>query len=193
VNVELDELVEHWTLLDGERELVAGKRGATRLGFALLLKLHTRHGRFLSGPDELPEEAVEFVAHQVDVAVDELAGHEWSGRHRAQIREHLGFRECTVEDATGLQGWLAEHVARADPRMEVVRDKLHGRCRKWRIEPPADGRIERIVRAAVHGAAACARSSPATPPPQALPARSARTVYATSFSPGSRPRESTTR
>ncbi len=39
-----------------------------------------------------------------------------------------------------MQGWLADHVARADPRAEVVRDELVGRCRKWRIEPPSDGR-----------------------------------------------------
>ena len=29
VRVDLDELVEHWTLLEDERELVAGKRGPT--------------------------------------------------------------------------------------------------------------------------------------------------------------------
>jgi Domain of unknown function (DUF4158) len=72
--------------------------------------------------------------------------------HRSQIREQLGFRECTVEDAGALQAWLADHVARADPRVEVVRDELLGRCRKWRIEPPSEGRIERIVRAAMHAA-----------------------------------------
>ncbi|MFI9041227.1 transposase, partial [Streptomyces sp. NPDC053726] len=33
----MDELVEHWTVLDDELQLVAGKRGGTRLGFALLL------------------------------------------------------------------------------------------------------------------------------------------------------------
>ena len=58
----LDELVEHWTLLDDERDLIAGKRGPTRLGFALLLKFHTRHGRFPAGRSELPDEAVAFVA-----------------------------------------------------------------------------------------------------------------------------------
>lgn len=31
--LELDELVEHWTLLDGDREFVAGKRGGGRLAF----------------------------------------------------------------------------------------------------------------------------------------------------------------
>ncbi|MFC5662296.1 hypothetical protein ACFP3U_04795 [Kitasatospora misakiensis] len=35
--VGMDELVEHWTVLDDEADLVAGKRGGTRVGFALLL------------------------------------------------------------------------------------------------------------------------------------------------------------
>ncbi len=39
--MDLDELVEHWTLLEDERQLVTGKRGPTRLGFALLLKFPT--------------------------------------------------------------------------------------------------------------------------------------------------------
>ena len=38
VLMDLDKLVGHWTLLKDERELVAGKRGPTRLGLALLLK-----------------------------------------------------------------------------------------------------------------------------------------------------------
>jgi hypothetical protein len=33
-----DELIDRWTLVDDELALVAGKRGATRLGFALLLR-----------------------------------------------------------------------------------------------------------------------------------------------------------
>jgi hypothetical protein len=39
-SLDLDELVEHWTLLDDERVLIAGKRGPTRLGFTLLLKVY---------------------------------------------------------------------------------------------------------------------------------------------------------
>ena len=35
--LDLDELVEHWTLPDDERELIGGKRGPTRFGFAHLL------------------------------------------------------------------------------------------------------------------------------------------------------------
>src|ERR1035438_4745182 len=91
-SLDLDELVEHWTLLDDEQRLIAGKRGPTRLGFALLLKFYTRAGRFPRGRGELPDEAVEFLARQVDVAPSDLGFYEWTGRtieyHRAQIRAH---------------------------------------------------------------------------------------------------------
>jgi len=154
--LDLDELVEHWTLLDGDRELVAGKRGSTRLAFALMLKFYNLYGRFPDGDGELPREVVEFVARQVQVSPDALQGYEFSERtdryHRAQIRGHFGFRECTVEDVRALQAWLVENVAEADPRHEVVRDQLLDRCRKGRVEPPSEGRVERIVRGAVRGA-----------------------------------------
>jgi hypothetical protein len=86
-------------LLDDERELIAGKRGPTRLGFALLLTFSTRVGRFPRGRAEIPGEVVEFVGRQVGVEPAALGLHEWTGStidyHRAQIRAHLGFRECT--------------------------------------------------------------------------------------------------
>ena len=41
-----EELIECWTLLDDDRRLVANKTGATRLGFALLLKFFELEGRF---------------------------------------------------------------------------------------------------------------------------------------------------
>jgi len=161
--IALDELVDDWTLLDSERALVVGKRGSTRLGFAVMLKFYTRHGRFPAGVDELAGEVVEFVGRQVRVPADELAGYAWTGRtieyHRAQIRRHLGFRECTVEDAGAVQRWLVENVAESDPRYDVVREELLGCLRRWRVEPPSDGRVERIARSAIHAAETglCAR------------------------------------
>ena len=44
--VDQDELIDCWTLVGDESELVAGKRGATKLGFALLLRHYTERGRF---------------------------------------------------------------------------------------------------------------------------------------------------
>jgi hypothetical protein len=50
VKFDEDELIEHWTLVGDELGQVAGKRGATRLGFALLLKFYAGHGRFPARP-----------------------------------------------------------------------------------------------------------------------------------------------
>jgi hypothetical protein len=151
--LDLDDLVEHWTLLKDKQGLVSGKRGATRLGFAVLLKFYTQYGRFPLGRFELPGEVVEFVARQVQVPASELDAYEWSGRtveyHRAQIRGPLGFRECSVADADKLTAWLAEHVGCKERRLEQVRVELLARCRTESIEPPTPGRCDRIVGAAL--------------------------------------------
>src|SRR5918994_7428180 len=93
------DLVEFWTLLDEDRALLEGRRGATALGFALLLKHYSRHGRFPRGQADMSAAVVEFVAHQVGVAAADLGSYEWSGStieyHRSQIRAHLGFRVAT--------------------------------------------------------------------------------------------------
>jgi len=155
-SLDLDELVEFWTLLDVELEQVGAKRGAARLGFAVLLKYFTRHGRFPRGRSELPDAAVEFVAGQVGVPAAELGFYEWAGRtveaHRAQIRKHLGFRECSVEDAEKLTAWLARQVCEAERSRDRVRDALLARCRAERIEPPAVARVERVVGSALRRA-----------------------------------------
>ena len=55
--MDIEQLVEHWTVLHEEQGLVAGKHGATRLAFTCLLKFYTRHGRFPQGRSELADEA----------------------------------------------------------------------------------------------------------------------------------------
>ena len=51
-----DELAEQWILLPGERELLANKTGATRLGFAVLLKFFQCEARFPPvAPGKYPE------------------------------------------------------------------------------------------------------------------------------------------
>lgn len=152
----IDELAEHWTLLEDQHRLVSGKRGPTRLGFAVLLKFHTRYGRFPRDRSELPDQAVEFIAQQVRVPASELDSYDWTGRtieyHRAQIRGHFGFRECTVADAAELTAYLAEHVAPEERRPERVRAELLARLRAQSVEPPTPGRCDRIVKAALRAA-----------------------------------------
>ncbi len=96
------------------------------------------------GASDLPDGVVEFVARQLRVAPADIGSYEWTGRsverHRAQIRERLSFRECTVVDADQLAAWQAENVAELERRPERVRDELLARCRRERIEPPSEGR-----------------------------------------------------
>jgi hypothetical protein len=149
-----DELADHWTLAPKELELLANKTGATRLGFAVLLKAFVFEGRFPRQKHDVPGAVIVQVANQVNVPADLYPSYEWSGRtieyHRAQIREFLGFREATVQDGAELVTWLAERVLPQEPREDHVREALFERCRALRIEPPSAGRIDRLVRSAFH-------------------------------------------
>ncbi len=59
---DIDELIEFWTLLDEDRELLVGRRGPSALGFALLLRHYSRAGRFPRGRADLSDTVLEFVA-----------------------------------------------------------------------------------------------------------------------------------
>jgi len=155
-DVDIDELIEFWTLLDGDRALLAGRRGATALGFAVLLKHYSRHGRFPRGRSEVSDEVIAFIAGQLGVDASDLGFYEWAGRtieyHRAQIRDHLGYRVATVADQDELTGWLSEAVAHAERRFDRVREELLAEFRRLRIEAPTAGRVLRMVRSALRTA-----------------------------------------
>lgn len=147
--VEQDELIDAWTLVGDEPRLIGGKRGPTRLGFAILLRFYTERGPFPRGRAEIPDEAIAYVARQVGVERTDIAFYDWSGRtieyHRAQIRQALGFRECTVADADALTWWLVDHVTQIERSGERVRQHLLAELRARKLEPPTPGRIDRIV------------------------------------------------
>jgi hypothetical protein len=148
----LGDLVEHWTLLDAERDLVAAKQRDTQLGFALLIKFYGRFGRFPRGRGELHPDAVEYLARALGVMPSSLGFYEWSGRtmerHRAEIRRHFGFRECTVADAARLTDWLAGGYTQRERRFELVRDELLAECRQRCLDRAGAGGLDRAVRPA---------------------------------------------
>jgi TnpA family transposase len=155
-----EELVGTWTLVEEDWERVGNKHGATRLGFALMLKFFEAEARFPQGPEELPEAAVAYVARQVDVPPEAFSAYDWGSRtikyHRAQVRRVFGFREATRGDETKLTRWLGEEVAPSEASDRVLAEALFSRCRAERVEPP--GRGERIVAGAraMANAAFCA-------------------------------------
>jgi TnpA family transposase len=146
---EPEELIGCWTLVEEDQRLVGNKTGASRLGFALLLKFFELEGRFPESRDEIPPAAVDYVAGLVRVDPSALAKYAWSGRtieyHRAQIRGALGLRECSEADEDRLASWLAEEVCPVELARERLREALLACCRKERIEPPAAGQLGRVV------------------------------------------------
>jgi len=145
-----EELVGSWTLVDDDWSLVANKTGATRLGFALLLKFFELEARFPVSAAEVPPAAVSYVADQVGCEATAFASYVWTGRsverHRAQIRNAFGFREFSRGDEDKLADWLAAEVCPVESRDEQLHAALRVRCRAERLEPP--GRADRILRSA---------------------------------------------
>lgn len=148
-----DELAQHWTLADDERAFLANKTGATRLGFALLLKAFQLEGRFPRRSDDIPSSVVRFVADHIGVMPHVYADMDWSERtlryHKAQIRTLLGFREFTVADVDPLVAWLSNRVIHLDPQAETLKLLAYERLRTLKLEPPSSARLARLLRSAV--------------------------------------------
>lgn len=148
-----DELAEHWTLTSRDGELIANKTGATRLGFALLLKFFQHDGRFPHHKGDVPTTAVVYVAQQLGLPPELYAQYAWTGRtlayHRLQIRQALDFRESTEQDIEELTVWLREDVLPHDHRPDRAQEAVYARCRAAHLEPPAPKRVERLVRSAL--------------------------------------------
>lgn len=97
-----EDLVASWTLVGEDWPLVGNKSGATRLGFAVLLKFFEIEARFPRSAGEVPRPAVDYVAEQVGVPAADFGEYSWQSRsikaHRAQIRHAFGFREFSRGD-----------------------------------------------------------------------------------------------
>lgn len=113
---ENEELIEHWMLSAWDLAQLGNKTGATRLGFAVLLKFFQRQARFPVYKNDVPGVVITFVATQVGVGVPSEAylQYDWQGRtikdHRAEIRKLFDFRESTVADGEQMKQWLITEV-----------------------------------------------------------------------------------
>ncbi|MGI5341902.1 DUF4158 domain-containing protein [Streptomyces sp. CA-181903] len=150
---EPEDLIEVWTLLEDDMKRVRNKSGATRLGFALLLKFFEVEARFPESAKEMPTAAVEYVAQQVKVPAQAWASYDWQGdrikRHRKEIREAYGFRANTEEDQERLAQWLAAELCPVELSRERLAAAVVARCRNDHIEPPAPKQVGRLVGRAV--------------------------------------------
>lgn len=149
----LEQLADEWTLEEGDRKLLGNKSGATRLGFALLLKFFQIEGRIPTYAEEIPAAAVEFVADQVNVDRALFTKYAWTGRtieyHRHQIRDKYGTHPATEDEEDQLADWLADQVCPVEVDRDELAQAVERRCRTLRVEPPSPGQIERVVTSGV--------------------------------------------
>lgn len=148
------ELEEHWLLDDAEQELIKPVRtGQNRLGFALQLKFFQYEGRFPRGKWDLPTIVIRYVARQLGVDPDIVARYPWEGRtrvrHRAVIRQHLGFQGTSVEDGKAISAWLVAEILPHQRSEPALKEAVYARCRELGLEPPSPKRIERLTRSAM--------------------------------------------
>ena len=148
-----DELHRHFILSSEERGWLGNKTGATRLGFAVLLKCFQLEGRFPLRREDVPQMVVVHLAEQVDVWPSAYAELEWQGRtdrfHRTQIRELCGFRLFHTDDEAEFSAWLFGRLTDFNPETDVLKQATYLELRARHIEPPPTERLRRILRAAI--------------------------------------------
>ena len=152
-NWDTEELIENWTLLPQELELVKNKVGANQTGFAVLLKYFQNFARFPDFPEKIPDAIISYIAQQIQIPSNSYSDYDWQGRsitnHRAAIRKLFGFRVAKVADGEEMVDWLKAEIIPNEQRIEPISDLVYQRFRELQIEPPTPGRVERLIKSAV--------------------------------------------
>lgn len=152
-NWETEELIEHWTLLPQELELVRNKVGANQIGFAVLLKFFQTFARFPTDSAEIPNVIISYIAQQLQIPSSDYSDYDWQGRsisnHRATIRKLFGFRTVKVVDQEEMVDWLKAEIIQSEQRIEPISELVYQKFRELQIEPPTKGRVERLVKSAI--------------------------------------------
>jgi TnpA family transposase len=147
-----EDLVAHFTLLPQDRELLQNKTGATRLGFAVLLKCFQQEGCF-PARHEIPFPVVRHIAEQIELLPELFAQYQTEGRtaeyHRAQIREALGFHPITEPEIEAILAWMEQHILTQEREEEALLSIFYTRCRELHLEPPATKRLTRLLHSTV--------------------------------------------
>ena len=100
-NWQPSELIECWTLLPSELELITHKNPQNRLIFALLLKFFELEARFPESDREIPAVAVNYVTQQLGISPSIYSQCNWQGRsikyYRRKIRDFLDFEKVIAK------------------------------------------------------------------------------------------------
>ena len=148
-----NELIESWTLEPEDLKLIRNKTGKTRLGFAVLLKFFELEARFPLASEEIPIEAVDFMARQVGVKIQDWKDYAWTGsswkRHRRQIRDHFSFGAWANSHIEPITDSMTSNVNQVGADRAKLTEHGYHWCRQQQLEPPTPQRLDRFVGSAI--------------------------------------------
>jgi len=141
-------LHEHYTLDDFDLEQIGQRRRShNKMGFAVQLCALRYPGRLLAPGEMIPVEVLRFLADQIGIKADDLAGYatreETRHNHLAQLRDLYGFKSFTGRGAAELRQWLLDQAFHATSNQDLA-DRFIARCRETQIILPRISTIERL-------------------------------------------------
>ena len=86
---DVNDIIEHFTLLAPEVSFLGMNDPHNQLGKALLLKFFQHEGRFPESASEIPLPIIEYVAQQLSLPHEVIDDYNWDGR---TIKRHTGDR-----------------------------------------------------------------------------------------------------
>src|SRR5262249_36518658 len=82
-----------------------------------------------------------------------VTAYDWQGRTGTRYRRHLrlflGIRPATVADVKALETWLRTEIVPGDYDLRHLQAAVVGWCHEHHVEPPSEGRIDRVLRSLV--------------------------------------------
>ena len=152
-NWKKEELEQQWTVFAIEQELLKGRSGPTRLGFAVLTKFFHVEGRFPETPREVPKEVVRFIADQLGLSHKAWREYPWGKRtstyHRDEIREFFGYRKSSKQDGKEIVRFLVNDILNLEHRPDRLQESVLEHYKNLHIEPPAMEQIRRLIKSAL--------------------------------------------
>jgi TnpA family transposase len=148
-----DLLVRHYTLSRADLGLVGRRRrGHNRLGYALQLCALRYPGRLLRPGETIPLEILRFVAEQVDLAPELLAGYaarfQTRYEHSSSLQGAFGFRPFEGAARREIQTWLLP-MALVTTHGPDLAAALLEELRRRQVIAPGPTVIERLVAGAL--------------------------------------------
>lgn len=148
-------LEEAFNLDDDETRICQTKKGQqNKLAFAFMLKYFQIEGKYPKNIKSIDITLIKCIANQLMIDPNCIKDFDWGSRSikrfRQEIRNHLGFREATLEDGLTLKNWLIEIICPQSPTLRQCLEHAYQYFKDQKIEPLSPRELERHVRSAYH-------------------------------------------